>query len=1068
MTTYGIYAVPARAKFVQDFFNGAVTLAVGTYTVAQLKTSYSASDFRFSFNHAQVDIGANLYMERAFAFGHATFSLTDDTQFIVGSGGTLSMSNVRVMPEPDNFDFESTGLAQYLNDYYLQPTIDPSEIGRVVNIVYTGTVSATTYSAQSFATDVGRISTWDTSSGAAAVFIGANIADFVELLRQDGAFENVRDGRDIIYDGQGENHLEIRSSKPGIFIGGDGNDLIEGGALSDIAYGGADNDTFIASAGNDEIWGGDEEGQAAYSDLDTANYSAMGHKIDIMVAGSGNQATIAVSKGPARGTDSLHSIENIVATSGRDVFTFSGAFNSGYTLTIDALGGQSQDDILNFAGMGSGFSYVPNGSNYLLTSLAGNGHAGGGHITLLNFHTQIVGSAYDDIITDEAEGHKAINGGEGDDVITVGDEAGDAKIQGGDGSDILTGGDGNDRIVGDNGGTNETNVMSGGDGADYIYSQSYLDELDGGDGDDYLEATNGNVNNTMIRGGAGNDYIATNGGLIFFGAGDGHDAVHHDLTDGNIPINIFLEGLGVGDITLIWDVTLDGLGSYWGIGDIALVINSTGASIFIAQVGGQAQTDENTGEHMGQFDFGYSFELDPEWAWGDVTLEIGSVSGYDHALADYQAATAGDPQDNEGTSGDDDMAGSGGDDAIDGGDGDDNFQGSGGNDTIEGGDGDDTLNLFGARSGFTITRDVSGVVTVEDQTSLEGTLTLIGVEKIYFATDNDEYLMGDLFGFEGTSGADAITGTHHDNEISGLAGADDLSGAGGNDTIDGGDGDDELFGGDGDDTLLGGNGADKLTGGAGYEMLDGGDGVDVANYVGASADFRIYRDLYGGVVVEDLTEAEGGDYLNNIESLHFAGDDLTINVDDIPLGTAGDDNLLGSARNDMFWGQDGNDSLDGLGGDDEMNGGLGDDLFHLGGGNDWAVDDGGDDAYFYALGDGDDNVWDGAGADYLEFAAGIDSGDVIVTADEEDGYILTFDGSAGSVHLWSAALEDYAIEEVRFDDETVWSAQDLYDFAFGQLAMSAFGGDEAPLGRGGIDLFTLNNQIESTMNCQIA
>jgi Ca2+-binding RTX toxin-like protein len=157
-----------------------------------------------------------------------------------------------------------------------------------------------------------------------------------------------------------------------------------------------------------------------------------------------------------------------------------------------------------------------------------------------------------------------------------------------------------------------------------------------------------------------------------------------------------------------------------------------------------------------------------------------------------------------------------------------------------------------------------------------------------------------------------------------------------------------------------------------------------------------------------------------------------------------------------------------LSGDDGLLGGLGNDQYLLGAGDDDASDDGGNDSYHYEIGDGEDEIFDAGGVDYLEFAAGIDPEDVIVAGDGEDGYILTFDGSAGSVHLWSAALEDYALEQVRFDDETVWSAQDLCDFAFGQLAMSSFGGDAAPLGRGGFDLFALNGQIDSGMNCHIA
>lgn len=160
MAGYGAYAVPARAQFVKDFFQGAVSLAPGAYTVESLKSTYNASLFRFAFQHAQVDPGNTNYMERAYVFGHASFYLSDDTRFVVAADGTRSIENVRVVPEDENFDFVSAGLAQYLNDYYLRPNIDPSQIGRVVDIHFSGIVSAQIYTSQAFAADIGRIASW--------------------------------------------------------------------------------------------------------------------------------------------------------------------------------------------------------------------------------------------------------------------------------------------------------------------------------------------------------------------------------------------------------------------------------------------------------------------------------------------------------------------------------------------------------------------------------------------------------------------------------------------------------------------------------------------------------------------------------------------------------------------------------------------------------------------------------------------------------------------------------------------------------------------------------------------
>jgi uncharacterized protein len=114
-----------------------------------------------------------------------------------------------------------------------------------------------------------------------------------------------------------------------------------------------------------------------------------------------------------------------------------------------------------------------------------------------------------------------------------------------------------------------------------------------------------------------------------------------------------------------------------------------------------------------------------------------------------------------GTNGDDVIVGLGGNDVINGGGGDDVICGGGGNDTLNGGNGNDTL----------------------------------------------------LGGF----GNDTLNGAN---------GNDTLSGGGGNDTLNGGHGDDSLDGGDNDDTLVGDAGNDTLTGGTGADSFSGGAGTD--------------------------------------------------------------------------------------------------------------------------------------------------------------------------------------------------------------------------------------------------
>src|SRR5690606_19547875 len=118
----------------------------------------------------------------------------------------------------------------------------------------------------------------------------------------------------------------------------------------------------------------------------------------------------------------------------------------------------------------------------------------------------------------------------------------------------------------------------------------------------------------------------------------------------------------------------------------------------------------------------------------DYTIEFGNVDQYRVDLSEFEAATALDPGDTQGTEGDDDLQGGTGDDNLSGGDGDDNFTTSGGDDVIDGGSGHDTLNVFGARYHFNVSGNGT-TTTLTDSRNLEGSVTMTGVERVFFVTD---------------------------------------------------------------------------------------------------------------------------------------------------------------------------------------------------------------------------------------------------------------------------------------------------------------------------------------------
>lgn len=129
------------------------------------------------------------------------------------------------------------------------------------------------------------------------------------------------------------------------------------------------------------------------------------------------------------------------------------------------------------------------------------------------------------------------------------------------------------------------------------------------------------------------------------------------------------------------------------------------------------------------------------------------------------------PTPDRGTSGNDDISGTAGDDAILGLQGNDAIAGNAGNDAINGNQGDDSL--------------------------------------------------------EGSAGSDVLLGGKGNDSLLGGADSDILAGNNGNDVLDGGEGDDLLLGGQGSDNLAGGNGNDLIFGGKGSDILNGGAGDDV-------------------------------------------------------------------------------------------------------------------------------------------------------------------------------------------------------------------------------------------------
>ena len=721
--------------------------------------------------------------------------------------------------------------------------------------------------------------------------VGSNVRDTfggsfrADILLGRGGDDVINDG-DSVSAGYGNDTLD----------GGAGNDFLEAFRGDDTLIGGADDDTLRGGAGNDTFWGGDQDDNLGRADgMDTVDYSSStSANLIITFDGASSNLTVRDDRGDV---DTLHSIEKVIATTGRDYLRITGEIAADTELTIDASGGQGPDPraTINGGQASDGLKIQidagSNGSGYVRSI------ATGGQIDLLGFRTQIIGSDFDDVITDASPDDKRISGGKGDDTIDVRGTDGDVVIYGGAGSDKITGGSGNDFIVGGAKMTADgiyTDELNGGGGSDFIVGTSHESRIDGGDGADYIRMLSGG----SVRGGQGDDIIEVWGFdhvFVVLSEGDGHDGL---FISESSSADVFLQIGNLGDeIEFVINAEPDEWDSFYGFAEAALVNPKTGDSLYIPERYWEIEQNVEDGSSATISSPNLHFEIFWELYWAPTW---GSVAAYRIDLSGFEDVTRPNSEDTDGTLGDDNLEGGPGDDTIDAGDGNDLIQASGGDDLVNGGAGNDELIVFGSRTDFAPLSEGDRTI-LRDLTGLEGTITMTGVESVHFISDGESVAVADLFDWNwGTTGDDIIDGVRGDDTILGIEGNDLLRGRGGNDTLYGGDGNDILNGGAGNDTMIGGEGDDV------YFVRDAGDVV--------------FEEIAEGL---DTIKASFSYTLgDDVENLQLLGSENMTGI-----GNTADNKIVGGHGSDLLSGREGDDFLNGRNGDDIMTGGTGDDTY---------------------------------------------------------------------------------------------------------------------------------------------
>jgi len=746
---------------------------------------------------------------------------------------------------------------------------------------------------------------------------GVAVADFPETDPGDdwldgGAGDDIltgRDGADVLLGGEGSDALYGQNGDDRLdggigddmLLGGEGNDDLQGGEGNDELSGGSGDDTLDGGNGNDQLWGMDGNDVLSGGDGD-----------DTLVGGAGNDTLIG-----GAGADIFQGDEgaDTIYLNLREGDSVGGPLDGNDHIVTDI----SEAEIGSMTAGVDQDGNLTGGVNSLLTdgvevemasALVGSGDlsyfmADGSVIK----HSDLLGNHLDQALSFNSN-EAALFGGKLDDDLTATGSAA-STLYGGQGNDRLRGNTGNNTLIG--GAGDDTYLISADGGVDRIQDDSRENNtlqfsagvavqslrlkpntlvLDLGNGNEVdiagFDKTDA-LNSTAIKSFKFDNGVTLSLAQLLAMGFDFQGTSRADTISGT-SVNDRMYGYA-GNDWLIGDAgddTLDG-----GAGSDVL-IGGEGNNVLIGGLGDDtywisSATDvivESANEGVDRVSSTVSFVLNDNVENLELT-EASEIDGTGNALNNN---VVGNDAANR-------LSGLDGNDDLQGQDGNDVLIGGAGNDTLLGGQGNDTyeLNLGDGADAIMDNQGVNSVafgasITVaslqfSQYQAMDGHYYLkiaygdqgdhvvirdglLGSIQSYRFADGTVLAQSDLmqlagipFDIPGTSTADIIYGTTHDELIRAEDGNDEVHAGDGNDSIDGGAGQDSLDGGSGNDTLDGGLGNDTLSGGDGIDryMLNRGMGKDTV--LDTEDNLSDILHLGGGIALDDLRWERQGDDL---------------------------------------------------------------------------------------------------------------------------------------------------------------------------------------------------------------
>jgi Ca2+-binding RTX toxin-like protein len=816
------------------------------------------------------------------------------------------------------------------------------------------------------------------------------------------------DGNDSLY-GSGGNDYLLGDVGDDYLSGGFGNDWLDGGAGSNSVYGKEGNDYLASEKGSDFLAGGDgddlyfvQAGDAGAGAREVIIADDGG--IDTLIVSGANAQNMVVRFAGAQDTDL------IIQTNGTTVYIVDGMLNGIENFDLEFEEPSNVQARTLAAASASEPTRIAM-EDFLATSLMQQVNLSQPGNLAADQNKQLLGGAMNDMLVISSYGAR-VNGGRGNDNITVNGGDSIVSYKSGDGLDTVTGdGQGTRVVLGDGFIAAQTRlVYSDTQGMELVFSADstermrlsslYAGELSGSMLLKSVEFSNGEqltyqqlldrgvtveqaVDNSLVYGTNVSDSITTGALDDTVWAGAGNDVID----------------AGVGTNTIYGDA-----------GDDVYVVSGIGATYLIDDVQGQntvflknvdtlnAALIERVNLSSLRVTLANSTVIELSNAMtraNDYQLVLSNGNRYDIAalvagMSGFETVGSFESDVIQGGNGADTLLGSSGNDVL---------RGAAGNDFLLGGEGDDTYAIgagdgnekvidgyganrisFGAglnRSSLTTIRDVqTGNLTLSFGTSV----SVLIVSGMNGAVGQVIFGNGETLSIQDLLASDAVAG----NAIEGDDSSAPLYGTVLNDTLIDDLGDDTLYGQAGDDSLSSGEGGDMLTGGQGNDLLNGGLGEDTYRFALGDGQDKI-SDRYGlstisfgaGILKSDMLVTrvveDGVTWLRLQYSLQDAVliEDNTarpftlrfdggaiVTKEEFLLNFLPEDSLVveGTQASENLFGRSGDDILLGLTGDDTLTAGDGADVLNGGSGSDLLIGGEGADTYFLATGGGYDVI----------------------------------------------------------------------------------------------------------------